>query len=79
MNGLREKEESVDVLDILEDYLVENGNKPNKVMHDNGKQFTSKKFKHFMKKNKIRDKPIPKGYPQLQGKIDRSIQQDSKE
>lgn len=39
MNGLREKEECVDVLDILEDYIVENG-KPEKVMHDNGKQFT---------------------------------------
>jgi hypothetical protein len=35
----REKEECVDVLDILEDYIVENG-KPEKVMHDNGKQFT---------------------------------------
>ena len=34
------------------------------------KQFTSKIFKRFLKKNKIRDKPIPKGYPQLQGKIE---------
>ena len=65
-----EKEESIDVLDILEDYIVENC-KPNKVMHDNGnKQFTSKIFKGFLKKNKIKDKPIPKGYPQLQGKIE---------
>ena len=39
-------------------------------MHDNGKQFTSKIFKGFLKKNKIKDKPIPKGYPQLQGKIE---------
>lgn len=54
MNGLREKEECVDVLDILEDYIVENG-KPEKIMHDNGKQFTSKIFKRFLKKNKIRE------------------------
>ncbi len=39
-------------------------------MHDNGKQFTSKIFKGFLKKNKIKDKPIPKRYPQLQGKIE---------
>ena len=39
-------------------------------MHDNGKQFTSKIFRHFLEKNKIKDKPIPKGYPQLQGKIE---------
>ncbi len=54
---------------VLGDYLVENG-KPNKVMHDNGKQFTSKILKGFLKKNKIKDKPIPKGYLQLQGKIE---------
>ena len=63
------KKRSVDVLQVLEDYIVENG-KPHKVMHDNGKQFTSKIFKGFLKKNKIKDKPIPKGYPQLQGKIE---------
>jgi transposase InsO family protein len=39
-------------------------------MHDNGKQFTSKIFKRFLKKNKIKDKSIPKCYPQLQGKIE---------
>ena len=39
-----ERKRSVDVLDVLEDYIVENG-KPEKVMqHDNGKQFTSKIF-----------------------------------
>jgi transposase InsO family protein len=64
-----ERKRSVDVLDVLEDYIVENG-KPHKVMHDNGKQFTSKIFKGFLKKNKIKDKPIPKFYPQLQGKIE---------
>ncbi len=64
-----ERKRSVDVLNVLRDYIVENG-KPNKVMHDNGKQFTSKIFKGFLKKNNIKDKPIPKGYPQLQGKIE---------
>ena len=63
------KKRSVDVLDVLEDYIVENG-KPLKVMHDNGKQFTSKIFKHFLQRNKIKDKSIPARYPQLQGKIE---------
>jgi transposase InsO family protein len=44
--------------------------KPKMIMHDNGKQFTSKIFKHFLYKNKIKDKPIPKSYPQLQGKVE---------
>ena len=39
-------------------------------MHDNGKQFTSKTFRRFLKKNNIKDKPIPARYPQLQGKIE---------
>jgi len=39
-------------------------------MHDNGKQFTSKIFRHFLKKNNIKDKSIPARYPQLQGKIE---------
>jgi transposase InsO family protein len=64
-----ERKRSVDVLDVLEDYIVENG-KPEKVMHDNGKQFTSKIFKHFLQRNKIKDKSIPTRYPQLQGKIE---------
>ena len=64
-----ERKKSIDVLDLLEDYIVENG-KPNKVMHDNGKQFTSKTFRHFLQRNKIKDKPIPIRYPQLQGKIE---------
>ena len=64
-----ERKRSIDVLDVLEDYIVENG-KPNKVMHDNGKQFTSKTFRRFLQRNKIKDKPIPARYPQLQGKIE---------
>jgi transposase InsO family protein len=37
----------MDVLQVLEDYIVENG-KPEKILHDNGKQFTSKTFRHFL-------------------------------
>ena len=64
-----ERKRSVDVLQVLEDYIVENG-KPDKVMHDNGKQFTSKTFKRFLQRNNIKDKSIPARYPQLQGKIE---------
>src|SRR5688572_18438913 len=69
VNGLRERKRSIDILDVLENYIVENG-KPEKVMHDNGKQFTSKIFRHFLQRNNIKDKSIPVGYPQLQGKIE---------
>jgi putative transposase len=64
-----ERKRSIDVLDVLEDYIIENG-KPEKVMHDNGKQFTSKIFRRFLQRNNIKDKPIPARYPQLQGKIE---------
>ena len=64
-----ERKRSIDVLDVLEDYIVENG-KPEKILHDNGKQFTSKIFRHFLQRNNIKDKPIPARYPQLQGKIE---------
>ena len=64
-----ERKRSVDVLQVLEDYIVENG-KPEKVMHDNGKQFTSKIFRRFLQRNNIKDKSIPARYPQLQGKIE---------
>ena len=64
-----ERKKSIDVIHVLEDYIVENG-KPNKVMHDNGKQFTSKIFRRFLQRNNIKDKSIPAGYPQLQGKIE---------
>ena len=39
-------------------------------MHDNGKQFKSKIYRRFLKKNNIKDKSIPVRYPQLQGKIE---------
>jgi transposase InsO family protein len=64
-----ERKRSVDVLNVLEDWIMVNG-KPNKVMHDNGKQFTSRIFRHFLVHNHIRDKRIPNSYPQLQGKIE---------
>jgi putative transposase len=64
-----ERKRSIDVLDVLEEWIIVNG-KPKKVMHDNGKQFTSRIFKHFFEHNHIKDKPIPKSYPQLQGKIE---------
>jgi transposase InsO family protein len=64
-----ERKRSVDVLDVLEDWIMVNG-KPKKVMHDNGKQFTSRIFKHFLVHNHIKDKRIPNSYPQLQGKIE---------
>ena len=64
-----ERKRSIDVIDVLEDYIVENG-KPEKVMHDNGKQFISKIFRRFLQRNNIKDKSIPARYPQLQGKIE---------
>ena len=67
-SGWSEKKRSPDVLNVLEDWIVTNG-KPDRVMHDNGKQFTSNIFKHFLVTNHIKDKRIPNRYPQLQGKV----------
>ena len=64
-----ERKRSVDVLDVLEDWIMVNG-KPKTVMHDNGKQFTSQAFRHFLEQNNIKDKRIPNFYPQMQGKIE---------
>lgn len=64
-----ERKRSTDVLGVLEDWIINNG-KPKTVMHDNGKQFTSKAFKHFLVHNSIKDKRIPNFYPQMQGKIE---------
>jgi transposase len=64
-----ERKRSVDVLNVLEDWIMVNG-KPDRVMHDNGKQFTSRIFRHFLVHNHIKDKRIPYSYPQLQGKTD---------
>ena len=64
-----ERKRSVDALNVLEDWIIING-KPKKIMHDNGKQFTSKIFRRFLVHNQIKDKQIPNSYPQLQGKIE---------
>jgi putative transposase len=64
-----ERKRSIDVLDVLEEWIMING-KPKRIMHDNGKQFTSNMFKQFLEHNHIKDKPIPNSYPQLQGKIE---------
>ena len=61
-----ERKRSVDVLNVLEDWIVING-KPDRVMHDNGKQFTSNIFRHFLVNNHIKDKQIPNRYPQTTG------------
>ena len=39
-------------------------------MHDNGKQFAFRIFRHFLVRNQIKDKHMPNSYPQLQGKIE---------
>jgi transposase InsO family protein len=64
-----ERKRSVDILNVLEDWIIVNG-RPDRIMHDNGKQFTSNIFKHFLVHNHIKDKRIPNSYPQLQGKIE---------
>src|SRR5215510_1706739 len=64
-----ERKRSVDILNVLEDWIIING-KPEKVMHDNGKQFTSRIFRHFLVHNQIKNKQIPNSYPQLQGKVE---------
>lgn len=64
-----ERKRSVDVLYVLEDWIMVNG-KPKAVMHDNGKQFTSKAFGNFLENKQIKNKRIPKFYPQMQGKIE---------
>ena len=69
-----ERKRSVDVLNVLEDWIIMINGKPEKVLHDNnGKQFTSNNiFRRFLIHNRIKDKRIPNCYPQLQGK-NRSI------
>jgi len=64
-----ERKRSVDLLNVLEDWIINNG-KPRRIMHDNGKQFTSRIFRHFLVHNQIKDKQILNFYPQLQGKVE---------
>jgi transposase InsO family protein len=44
--------------------------KPKKIMHDNGKQFTSRIFRHFLVHNQLNDKQIPNSCLQLQGRVE---------
>jgi transposase InsO family protein len=60
---------SEEALSVLKEWVELHG-KPMKVMHDGGKEFTSNKFKNFLILNGIKDKQIPKGYPQEQGKVE---------
>lgn len=61
----RSTEES---LMVLKEWIAANG-KPKKVHHDGGKLFVSKDFQKFLQDNDIKDKQIPPGYPQAQGKV----------
>ena len=60
---------SEEALSVLKEWVELHG-KPMKVMHDGGKEFTSTKFKNFLIFNGIKDKQIPKGYPQEQCKVE---------
>lgn len=60
---------SEEALLVLKEWVKLHG-KPMKVMHDGGKEFTSIEFRNFLILNGIKDKQIPKGYPQEQGKVE---------
>jgi len=56
-------------LSVLNEW-IELYDTPMKVMHDGGREFTSNKFKNYLRFHGIKDKQIPKGYPQEQGKVE---------
>jgi transposase InsO family protein len=60
---------SEEALSVLKE-CVELHSKRMKVMHDGGKEFTSNKFENFLDFNGIKHKHIPRGYPQVQGKVE---------
>ncbi len=62
---------SEEALSVLKEWIELYG-KPMKVMHDDGgKEFTSNKFKNYLRFHEIKDKQISKGYPQEQeGKVE---------
>ncbi|MDN5847772.1 MAG: IS481 family transposase [Candidatus Nitrosocosmicus sp.] len=60
---------SKEALSVLMQWIEING-KPTRVLHDGGREFTSKEFKKFLNINEIKDKQIPTGYPQEQGKVE---------
>ncbi|MGA9840918.1 MAG: hypothetical protein WBP64_03680, partial [Nitrososphaeraceae archaeon] len=45
-----ERKRSMDVLNVLKEWIILNG-KSKKILHDNGKQFTSKIFRRFLVHN----------------------------
>jgi hypothetical protein len=47
------RKSNVDTLDVIENYVVENGN-CHKTMRDNGKQFTSNTFKRFIQRTTLK-------------------------
>jgi transposase InsO family protein len=60
------------LLSVLKEWIELHG-KPMKVLQDDGggKEFTSNKFKNYLVFNGIKDKQIPKGYPQeKEGKVE---------
>ena len=65
------RKSSEEALSVLKEWFKIH-NKPMKVMHDGGKEFTSNKFKYFLSLSGIKDKQIPKGYPQEQCKVEAS-------
>ena len=64
-----ERRSSQEAVSVLKEWIGLHG-KPMKVMHDGGREFTSNDFKNFLIVNRIKDKQIPKGYPQEQGKVE---------
>ena len=60
---------SEEALSVLQGWIKLH-DKPMKVMHGGGKEFTSNKFKNYLRFHGIKDKQIPKGYPQEQGKVE---------
>jgi transposase InsO family protein len=64
-----ERRSAKESLMVLKEWIRLYGN-PKRVMHDGGREFISNKFKDFLRINGIKDKQIPKGYPQEQGKVE---------
>src|SRR6266487_6325975 len=64
-----ERRSSQEAVSVLKKWIRLHG-KPMKVMHDGGREFTSNDFKNILIVNRIKDKQIPKGYPQEQGKVE---------
>jgi transposase InsO family protein len=60
---------SEETLSVLKEWIKLHG-KPMKVLHDSGGEYTSTTFKNYLVLNGIKDKQIPKGYPQEQGKVE---------